>query len=133
MKIFTSLSVILLCCSTSSYAAEYEFAAGDSKIETKICMAAVTDNTEVMISNLKKLSRRGTALPFASFINGFSCNKQYIGNFAKKYHAENSFAYLDKYTNNWNKKRQSTITVTDIASEQTLEREGTIVVLVSSY
>lgn len=133
MKIFKSLSVILFCCSNSAYAAEYEFAAVDNTIETKICIAAVTDNTEVMISNLKKLSQRGTALAFRSFVNGFSCNKQYIGNFAKTYHAENSFAYLDKYTNKWNKKRQGSITVTDIASQQTLEDQGTVVVLVSSY
>lgn len=133
MKIFKSLSVILMCCSSITYAAEFEFVAVDSSIETETCIAAVTDNTEVMISNLKKLSRRGTALSFRSFVNSFSCNQQYIGNFVKTYQAINSSAYLDKYTNEWSKKRHSSITVTDIASEHELKREGTVVVRVRSY
>ncbi|GAA0858369.1 hypothetical protein [Aliiglaciecola litoralis] len=131
MKKFTSLSVILLCTSISTYAAEYEFIAGDSSIETKTCIAAVTNDTEAMISNLKMLGRRGTSLSYRSFVNSFWCNDQYIGNFAKTYHAENSLAYLDKYTNKWNKKRQSNITIKDLASKPTSE-EDTIVVLVSS-
>jgi hypothetical protein len=132
MKIFTSLLLILFCFSINTYAAEFKFVTGDNKSTTKACMAAVTDKTEVMISKLQMLSRRGTALSFRSFINTIKCNNQYIGNFALTYNAQNSFAYLDRYTNRSNKKRQANITIEDLANEQRKNMEKTIVVLVSS-
>ena len=134
MKAFTSLSIslFLFCFSINTFAAEYEFVAQDNKSTTKICMAAVTDNTEVMISKIRMLSRRGTALNFRSFVNTLKCNDQYIGNFAKTYDAQNTFDYLNKYTNKSNKKRQASITIKDIAYNQAKDSEKTIVVLVGS-
>ena len=134
MKTFTSflISLILFCCSINTYAAEYEFIADDNKFTTKICMAAVTDNTEVMVSKLRMLSRRGTALRFRTFINTIKCNDQYIGHFAKTYNAQNTFAYLDQYTNKWNKNRQANITIKDLANEQGINKDENVLVLVSS-
>ncbi len=132
MKIFTSLSLILFCCSVNTYAAEFKFVAGDNKSTTKICMAAATDNSKVMIRDLRILKQRGAALSFRSFINLLQCNNQYIGNFAKTYNAQNTFAYLDKYTNQRNKKRQANITIKKIANEQEINKEKAIVVLVGS-
>ena len=134
MKTFTSflISLILFCCSINTYAAEYEFIADDNKFTTKICMAAVTDNTEVMVRKLRMLSRRGTALRFRTFINTIKCNDQYIGHFAKTYNAQNTFAYLDQYTNKWNKKHQANISIIDIVKEQGINKEKAIVVLVAS-
>jgi hypothetical protein len=129
----TSLFLLIsLYFSSITYAAEFEFIADDNKRITKVCMAAVTDNTKVMISKLRMLSRGGTALSFRSFINSIECNNQYIGNFTKTYNAQNAFTYLNQYTNKRNKKRQANITITDIANEQGINQEKTIVVLVAS-
>jgi hypothetical protein len=132
MKTFTSLLLILFCCSINSYAAEIKFIAEDNKSTTKICMAAVTNNTKVMIGNLRMLSLRGSALSYRTLINSIQCNKQYIGNFAKTYDAQNTFAYLDQFTNKRNKKRQTNITIKKVANEQGENNEKTIVVLVGS-
>ena len=127
-----SLSLILFCFSINTFAAELRFVANDNKTTTQVCMAAVTDNTEVMIKKIRKLSRRGTALSFRTFVNSIKCNNQYIGNFAKIYNAQNTFAYLDQYTNNSNKKNQSNITIRNIANEQGINKQKTVVVLVAS-
>jgi len=131
MKTFTSLSIILFCCSINTYAADFEFIAEDNKRITKVCMAAVTDNTEVMKANLRML-RGGSVLSFRTLINSIKCNNQYIGNLAKTYNAQNTLAYLDQYTNKKNKKRQENITIRKVASEKGINKEKTIVVLVGS-
>ncbi len=132
MKILLALPIVLFCFSINTYAAEYQFVAVDNKSTTKVCMAAVTDNTEVMKSKLRMLSRRGTALTFRSFVNTIHCNEQFIANFALSYNAENTFEYLNKYTNKWNKKRQSKVTIKDIAYKHALDTADVIVVQVSS-
>ncbi|WNC67939.1 DUF3718 domain-containing protein [Thalassotalea nanhaiensis] len=131
MKTFTSL-LILFCFSINTHASEFKFIASDNKITTKICMAAVTDNTKVMISKLRMLSRRGSALSFRTFVNSMQCNNQYIGNFAKTYDAQNTSDYLDRYTNKWNKNRQTKVTMKDLANERRKDKDKTIVVLVAS-
>ena len=94
-------------------------------------MAAVRDNTELMKSKLRMLSRRGTALSFRAFVNTVSCNKQYIGNFALTYGAENTSDYLSRYTNQWNKKGQSKVTITEIANKQIVNKDEALVILVA--
>ena len=122
MKKVTPLASILFCFSTVTLATDFNFVASDNKSTTQVCLAAATDNTEVMISKLQKLSRRGTALSYRTFINSIQCNNQFIGNFAKTYNAKNTSAYLDQYTNQWNKNHQSKITVEEIAKAQNGER-----------
>jgi hypothetical protein len=129
MKNVTPFALILFCLSTGTLAADFKFVTTDNSGTTQICLAAATDNTEVMISNLQKLSRRGTSLSYRAFINSIRCNNQFIGNFAKTYNARNTFAYLNQYTNQWNKNNQSKITVEDIAKAQNSEK--TVVVLVA--
>jgi hypothetical protein len=131
MKKFTLISSILFCCSINTYAAEFEFVAGDNTHETKICIAAVNDNTQVMVSKLKMMSIK-TALRYRSMLNIIQCNGQFIGNFAKKYHAENTSAYLAKYTNKWNKKHQPNITIKDLTNAQGMNEEENIIVLARS-
>ncbi len=133
MKVLTLLLVILFFCSFNTYANGFKFISDDNKITTKICIAAASDNTEVMISKIRMLSQRGTALSVRSFINTLRCNNQYIGNFARTYNAQSTFIYLDKYTNRDNKKRQSNITISDIAIAQEKNNEKNKIVLVSSY
>ena len=89
---------------------------------------AVTDNTEDLIKRLRRLSQRGTALKLRAIINSLECNNQYIGNFAKTYNAQNTYTYLDRYTNRSNKKLESKITINDIAYEQGKEKQESMVV-----
>jgi hypothetical protein len=65
-------------------------------------------------------------------LNIIECNGQFIGNFARKYQAENTSAYLAKYTNKWNKKNQPNITTKDLANKQGINKEENIIVLVRS-
>ncbi|MFT6267255.1 MAG: hypothetical protein ACJAVV_000045 [Alphaproteobacteria bacterium] len=134
MKIFisTSISLVLFGCSLNIYASEFEFLVKDTSNTTKVCMAAVTDDAELMKRQIKRLSQNGTALSFRTVVNLIQCNKQYIGNFAKKYNAQDTFTYLDKYTNRKNKQRQANFVIKDIAYEQTKGKAKPIVVLVSS-
>lgn len=133
MKIFTSTILIVLAFfSTNSYAADFEFIAKDNSRTTRVCIAAVTDNTNVMIKGIRRLSQSGTALSFRLFVNTIKCNNQYIGNFAQKYNAQNTFDYLEQYTNRWNKKHRTNTTIKDIVNEQGKEQGKNIVVLVAS-
>lgn len=61
------------------------------------------------------------------------CNNQYIGNFAKKYDAYDTFEYLDRYTNRRNKNRQSNISIRDYSKVPEKNSEKGIVVLVTSH
>ena len=133
MKTLTALSLVLIlfCFSANTDATELKFVALDNKITTTICMAAVRNNTELMKSKLRMLSRRGTALSYRSFVNTISCNKQYIGNFALTYGAENTSDYLNGYTNQWNKKGQSKVTITEIANKQIINKDEALVILVA--
>jgi len=132
MKTFKSLSLVLFCCSINTNAAEFKFVAEDNKSTTMICMAAVTNNTEVMTRNLRMLRLKGSALGYRTIINSIQCNNQYIGNFAKNYNALNTFAYLDQFTNKRNKKRQTSTTIEKVSNQQEINKEKTIVVLVGS-
>ena len=102
-----SLSLILFCVLINTFAAELRFVANNKKTTTQVCMAAVTDNTEVMINKIRRLSRRGTAPSFCTFVNSIKCNNQFIANFAKTYNAQTVFAYLDQCTNSSNKKTKA--------------------------
>ena len=132
MKTLTLVSLILLCSSIKSNAAEFEFIADDDKHTTKICIAAATDNTKVMIDGLRRLSQKATVLNYRSIVNLIRCNNQYIGSFAKAYNAQKSFVYLSKYTSKRNQMRQTNITIKAIANEQKLSADETVVVLVAS-
>lgn len=131
MKIFTTMIVILFSFSTNTFATEYKFVAGDNKSTTQLCLAAVTDNTSDLIKKLRILSRRGTALSFRSFVNTIQCNKQFIGNFALQYKAQNAFVYLNQFTNQSNKNRQPDVTIKDLAKNQKTDEDQRIIVLVT--
>ncbi len=128
MKILTFLTLTLILCSTHTDASQVKFVAGDNKDATSVCIAAVTDDTEVLANDLKKLSRRGTALNFRSFVNSLYCNNQYIGNFAKSFGAINASNFLDQYTNSRNKRHQPKVTIIDMENAlNTTVREPTII------
>ena len=127
----TSIALILFSCSIDTYATEYKFVAQDNAKATQICMAAVTDNTQVLRSKIQRLTFESTR-SFRSIVNSILCNNQYVGHFAKTYNAQNTFAYLDKYTNKRNKKLESKVTINDIAYETGLDKQKTIIVLVAT-
>ena len=131
MKAFTSLTLVLLFCSNNTYATELKLIASDNNMITKICMAAAADNTKVMIRNIRKLKISRQVTPTRALINSLHCNNQYIGNFAKTLDAQNTFAYLDQYTNKKNKKRQANITIIKVANEQGVNKGKTVARLVS--
>ena len=126
MKTISLLGSVIIFSSFSTNATELTFEAADNNAATQICMAAATDNTQEMVSKLKALSRRGTALSYQSFVNTIRCNDQYIGHFADIYDAQKSGAYLAKYTNNFNKKTKGETSIRDLAN---LQHKSTLVLV----
>ena len=129
LLVSTSLTSVSFAGSmTDENANKFNFIANDNKRITKACVAAATDQTKVMRDNLRRESRNRSVLSFRTFVNLIKCNDEYIGNFARKYGAQNTFSYLDKYTNLKNRKRQPIITIKKLS----YKKENTKTVLISS-
>ncbi|MFT7201038.1 MAG: hypothetical protein ACI9UD_002704 [Glaciecola sp.] len=126
LKLFT-LVPILLFYSISTYATEYEFVAMDSSKETKLCVAAVTND-------MKKLRRlishnygmRDIGRTVAKTV---LCNDVIIANFAYEYQANDTVDYLDRYTPRKYKKMRTSITIKDITAK--VNEKPTVIMIAS--
>jgi len=124
MKTLKLISVIVAAGFTmSSNANHYQFVAGDNSIETKICVAAVTNDKHAL---KRKIRRSGDHV--RSIARNLMCNDQIIANFAYMYNASETFAYLDRYTPKKYKTNRPSVTIQDI----TAKHGKTTVVLIAS-
>lgn len=112
LKLIT-LVPILLFHSISTYAVEYQFVAADRSLETKICIAAVTND----IKKLKRLISFETHSGAKDIARSILCNDIIIANFAYEYQASDTVAYLDRYTSREDKKMRTRITIKDITAQ----------------
>ena len=104
---------ILLFCSINTYATEYQFVAGDRSLETKMCIAAVTNN----VKKLKRLIAFETYYGVKDIARAVFCNDLIIANFAYEYQANDTLAYLDRYTPKKEKRLRTRITIKDITAQ----------------
>ncbi len=77
----------------NAYSIQYKFVATDNSFATKVCVFAGSDN--------KGKLRRAKQFSFdngRAIANTVRCNDMSIASFAKKYHAMNTFNYLNKRT-----------------------------------
>jgi hypothetical protein len=126
LKLFT-LVPILLFYSISTYATEYEFVAMDSSKETKLCVAAVTND-------MKKLRRLishnyGMRDIGSTVAKTVLCNDVIIANFAYEYQANDTVDYLDRYTPRKYKKMRTSITIKDITAK--VNEKPTVIMIAS--
>jgi len=77
-------------------AAQYEFEAGDSSLETKICVAAAGNNLSQYKNAVDNLSSRHSIHRIVA--NKLTCNKMPIASFARMYDADNTVNFLAKYS-----------------------------------
>lgn len=132
MKMLCLLSVIvLLSYSISVNAIEYQFEAVDRSNKTKLCLAAVTNDTKALRYQLRHMRQPHQSI--RTIVNSVACNDQIIANFANSYNATDTVAYLNKFTANKYKKQQFKVTIKDLAYEQSfVENDKVIVVLITS-
>jgi hypothetical protein len=124
MKTFNLISAIVAAGFTlSSNAANYQFEGVDNSIETKICIAAVTNDKK---SLKRKIRISGARV--RTIARGLMCNEQIVANFAYKYNALETFGYLDRYTPKKYKANRPSVTIQDI----TAIHGKTTVVLIAS-
>jgi len=124
MKTFNLISVIVAAGFTlSSNAANYQFEGVDNSIETKICIAAVTNDKKSL-----KRKIRISGIRVRSIARGLMCNDQIVANFAYKYNALKTSGYLDRYTPKRYKANRPSVTIQDI----TAIHGKTTVVLIAS-
>jgi hypothetical protein len=124
MKTFNLISVIVAAgFSLGSNAANYQFEGVDNSIETKICIAAVTNDKK---SLKRKIRMSGAGV--RSIARSLMCNEQIVANFAYKYNALETSGYLDRYTPKKYKTNRPSVTIQDI----TAIHGKTTVVLIAS-
>lgn len=77
MKVFVSLFAV---CAVGVQSAEYKFMAADTSVETKLCMAATTND----VQQLKKVLRR-SGERLAVVRDSIKCNALPIAEFSEQY------------------------------------------------
>lgn len=134
---YLMLGVSMLGLSLPTLAERYEFIAGDATTETKICMAAVTDNKRGLKQAVKELKAVGISmkreyLRMKIVANSLKCNDDYVANFANKYDASNTYQYLNRYTHP-SKRLNPTTSIKDITARNESESSNKVIqILVAS-
>ena len=116
-------AIIAMGFTVSSNANNYQFVAADNSIETKICVAAVTNNKQAL-----KRKIRMSGIRVRSIARSLMCNDQIVANFAYMYNASETFAYLDRYTPKKFKSNRPSVTIQDIAA---IHGKTTVVLIAS--
>ena len=117
------LMTLLLAVTQQSVASETNFIANDNTIETRLCIAAATDDS----STLKSLIRRTYKRHTREVANNFNCNGVSMARFAYDFNAKNTFEYLNRYSHASNRVKQSVI-IKDLAANKTKAMPKTVVV-----
>jgi hypothetical protein len=125
LKLFT-LVPILLFYSISTYAEQYEFVAADQSKETKMCVAAVTNDK----TKLRRLVSSDTRyVGVRDVAKTVVCNDVIIANFAYEYQANDTLDYLDRYTPRKYKRMRTSTTIKDITAKSS--EEPTVIMIAS--
>ena len=114
--------IVVLGFTMSTNASEYQFIAVDNSVDTKMCLAAVTNNKKALKRlmykthfEVPKFNRIHYGVRIVA--RKLLCNDLIIANFAYKYQAADTLAYLDRYTSRKDKKKRPTVTIRDIAAQ----------------
>jgi hypothetical protein len=125
MKVLHLISVVVVaaCFTFSANATTYQFVGSDNSIETKICLAAVTNDKQVLLRKIRMTGKKVRII--ASYL---MCNDQIVANFAYKYGAQVTATYLDRYTPKKYKEQRPEVTIQDITA---IQGKTTMVLLAS--
>jgi hypothetical protein len=135
MKMLNLISavVVLAFTGSSNAAVNYQFVAADNSIDTKICLAAVTNDMNKLRLNIMRssASARGVHSGARTVARTLMCNDQIVANFAYQYHASKTFEYLDLYTPKKYKGKRPDVTIQDIIASNANQEETTVVLVAS--
>jgi len=83
--------IVLAFLAFNAYSTKYKFVASDNSFATKVCVLAGSDE----MSKLRR-AKQFSADNGKKIANSVRCNGLAISSFAKKYHAMNTFNYLNR-------------------------------------
>ncbi|MCE9686475.1 DUF3718 domain-containing protein [Shewanella sp. AS16] len=111
MKSYLVISTLLLSgWAIDTQAENYVFVAANHKPETKICVSAGSNQQPKLRLQMNAYS------PLLRFTtNNIICNDMSLTQFAYRYGAMDSYAYLNRYTRSYNKVKER-VTIHDIAA-----------------
>ena len=134
-KLILSIVAIVAISAVSFNAAaakKYVFVSMDNSLETKTCLAAGNDEKGKLKQHIKHFPNQSNMIiSVRQIANSLYCNNMLVANFAKKYNAHNTYAYLNRFTSLKNRIQTHTV-IEDITANNYLPDE-TVYVYVSSY
>ncbi|ASJ96733.1 MULTISPECIES: DUF3718 domain-containing protein [Shewanella] len=126
MKARGLLFVALTFSASFAYGANYQFVAEDNSLETKICIAAGSDN---QASLKRKLVNYEHNMRYG--VNTISCNGMSLAQFSHRYEALQTYAFLSRHSSLANKVK-TRVSITDLARHQVPEEGAPVMVMVSA-
>ncbi|MCG9746553.1 DUF3718 domain-containing protein [Shewanella sp. Isolate8] len=104
----------------------YQFVARDNSVETKICIAAGSDNSSAL---KRKLVNYDHNMRFG--VNSISCNGLSLAQFSHKYQAQQSYLFLERHSSIANRVKTK-VSIIDLAGNQSFAGGEPIMVMVSA-
>jgi hypothetical protein len=109
----TSAIVILGFAMSSNAAVKYQFVLADNSVDSKMCLAAVTNNKDALRRNILR-----SGVSVRTVAHTLMCNDHIVAKFENKYRASQTFAFLYRYTLKEDKKARPEVTIQDITATQ---------------
>jgi len=119
--------IILIFYAFNTSATQYKFVAGDDSFATKMCIYAGSDNK----SRLRRAKEFSFDTP-RSIANTIQCNDMTIARFAKKYHAMNTFKYLNRLTRVSLREYDTKVEIKDVTAATSTSSDDVQVIYVRS-
>ena len=126
MKARSLLLFALTFSASFAYGTSYQFVAGDNNQETKICIAAGSDNQAAL---KRKLVNYEHNMRFG--VNTISCNGMSLAQFSHRYGAWQTHAFLSRHSSIANKVKTQ-VSITDLAWNELTEEGVPQIVMVSA-
>ena len=118
--------------SLHAQAAQFTFVAEDSSHQTRLCIAAASDDMKSLKREFRRL-RQGTTLRHDSVISSVRCNGESAAKFAQRYGAAETLAYLNRFSDEKYPLQEPNVSLREIVdSEQPSSPSDAIVVRVNS-
>jgi hypothetical protein len=129
MKSYVHTAISMLICVSFPVAAEeFEFVADDHSKQTKLCVAAASNDLVALKRSIRSL-RRSPHEKTQVLVDSVRCNGVTPTRFARQYKAADSLAFLNQHSTHRVQELEPTVTLREIADSRDLE-EAPIVTIV---
>jgi hypothetical protein len=119
---------VLTCCAFQAQATEYRFVADDFSSQTRFCIAAAEDDVDGLRSQIRKL-RQSPHYPVKSIVNSIRCNDQPAAQFAHRFGATDTFAYLYRLTAKEHRELLPETSVEEVSRQAAASDEPEVVIV----